>query len=174
VVLILAVVLAGGAYGAYAGSNWWASSRWTAATAGIDGCVGTLEIPRLDGLRVPIFEGTDLAVLRTGVGWYAGTADPGAPGNFAVTGHRLGWGQPFASLDALVVGDTVRVTTRTGTYTYTIVTAPTVVSGADSTVLAAVPGDPGRTPTKALLTLTTAASWLPSPERLVVVGELTG
>ena len=168
VVLIAIVVVAGGGISGLAVTNLVATSRYS-DTQGI----GTLSIPRLGtDYSVPIVSGTSLADLRQGVGWYDGTASPGQVGNFALTGHRLGWGQPFADLGALQVGDEITVTTADATYTYTIVTGPTIVSDNESDILAPVPGDADRTATKALITLTTAASLLPSPDRLVVVGEL--
>jgi len=174
VALIVLVVVVGGGVGTYAVSNAVAEGRYAAETPGGDGVVGTLQIPRFgDSFQVPIVQSTSLAQLRRGIGWYDGTAAPGQIGNFALAGHRLGWGQPFAKLRTLRVGDEVVVTTGTGTFTYTIITGPTVVASTESDILAPVPGDPGRNPTKALITLTTAASWLPTPDRLVVVGELT-
>jgi len=174
IVLIVAFVLVGGVYGTYSATNAMADSRYAAADPGVGGVVARLTIPRLGSTyAVPVVAGTSDSALREGVGWYEGTAGPGELGNFAVTGHRLGWGQPFANLDTLQVGDEVRVTTPTATFAYTIVTGPTVVAGDDTSVLAPVPGDPGGTPTRAIITLVTAASWLPAPERLVVVGELT-
>jgi sortase A len=172
VVLGLAVVLVGGGYGTYAITNFAATSAYAEQIAA-GSAVGTLTIPRFgDDFAVPVLAGTSLATLRQGVGWYEGTAGPGEPGNFAVAGHRLGWGQPFAKLGSLEVGDQVVVTASGKTFTYAIITGPTVVRGTATDVLAAVPGGPGRAPTKALITLTTAATVLPSPDRLIVVGEL--
>ena len=169
VVLIAILVVIGGGIGALAVSNILATSRY-ADTAEI----GTLSIPRLGAdYSVPIVSGTSLEDLRQGVGWYEGTASPGRVGNFALTGHRLGWGQPFANLGTLQVGDEIIIHTQGETFTYTIVTGPTMVSANETDILAPVPGDPDRMPTKALVTLTTAGSLLPSPDRLVVVGELT-
>ena len=169
VVLIAIVVVIGGVIGGLAVTNLIATSRYADAS----GDVGTLSIPRLGSdYSVPIVSGTSLADLRQGVGWYEGTASPGQIGNFALTGHRLGWGQPFADLGTLHVGDDIVVRTNDGTFTYTVITGPTIVSDNDTDILAPVPGGPDRTPTKSLITLTTAASILPSPDRLIVIGEL--
>jgi len=172
VALIVLVVLVGGGYGMYAMSNAMATGQYASRiAAGTD--AGTLSIPKFGSdYAVPIIRGTSLGDLRQGVGWYDGTAAPGQYGNFAITGHRLGWGQPFAELGQLQVGDQIVVTTATATYTYNVTTAPMVVSDKDNAILAAVPGGVGQPPAKALITLTTAASVLPSPERLVVIGEL--
>ena len=168
VVVGLVLLLVGGGFGMYAVSNGVAASRY----ADSSGAVGSLSIPRLEKDGVPIVSGTTLEALRQGVGWYEGTAAPGEIGNFALTGHRLGWGQPFADLGSLEVGDEVRVSVGEDTYVYHVITSPTVIYGEDTNVLAPVPGDPTLIPTKALLTLTTAADLLPSPNRLVVVAEL--
>ena len=168
VVLIAIIVVIGGGIGALAISNLVATGRY----ADIEGDVGTLSIPRLDTDAIPIISGTSLQNLRQGVGWYDTTASPGQVGNFVLTGHRLGWGQPFAHLDTIQVGDQIIVRTNAGTFTYKVITGPTVVSDNETDILAPVPGDPDRAPTKALITLTTAASLLPSPDRLIVIGEI--
>jgi len=168
VVLIAIVVVVGGGIGALAISNLLATSRYADTTG-----VATISIPRLgkDDV-VPIVAGTSFEDLRQGVGWYEGTASPGQVGNFALTGHRLGWGQPFAQLDTLQMGDEIIIREKNDTYTYRVITGPTIVSDNDAGILAPVPGAAERAPTKALITLITAASLLPSPNRLVVVGEL--
>jgi len=167
VVLIAIVVVLGGGIGALAISNLVATSRYAETTG-----VATLSIPRLGTDTIPIISGTSLEDLRQGVGWYDGTASPGQIGNFVLTGHRLGWGQPFAHLGTIQVGDQIIVRTNDGIFTYKVITGPTIVSDNETTILAPVPGDPDRAPTKALITLTTAASLLPSPDRLIVIGEL--
>lgn len=168
VVLILFVVLGGGGFGTIAVTNLIATSGY--ATNGDS--MGTLVIPRFSDGAVPIMEGTDLGALRHGVGWYEFTSEPGDYGNCAIAGHRLGWGQPFARLAMLQIGDEIIVTIDSTTFTYTVITPATVIAGTDAEVLAGVPYDPERRPTRALLTLTTAASVLPSPNRLVVIAEL--
>ena len=173
VALVVLVLLVGGGVGAYAVSNVVAASRYADRIATGD-AVAVLSIPRLGAdYAVPIVKGTNWASLRQGLGWYDGTAGPGQYGNFAVAGHRLGWGQPFAGLDSLELGDEIQVTTTAATYTYRVTTPPTIVSGDQTDLLSAVPGGPGRAPVRALITLTTAASVLPSTERLIVIGELT-
>jgi len=168
IVFAAILVIVAGGFGGLAITNSIATSRY----ADVDG-VGSLSIPRLGAdFAIPIVAGTSLKDLRQGVGWYDGTAPAGQIGNFALTGHRLGWGQPFADLGSLQVGDEIQVTTDNGTFIYHVITGPTVVSDKETDVLAAVPGDPDRTPNKALITLITAASWLPSPDRIVVIGEL--
>jgi sortase A len=173
VAVLVVVGLAGGGVGVVVGSNALATSQYAARiTAGDD--LGVLTIPRFGpDWAVPILAGTSWETLRQGVGWYEGTAEFGQIGNTALAGHRLGWGQPFAHLDQLQVGDEIQLATAQTTYVYVVVTGPTVVAGDDPGVLAPVPGDPERPPAKSVLTLTTAATWLPTPNRLVVIAELS-
>jgi sortase A len=174
VVLITSLLLLAGGFGAYVASNALATSRYSSVIDAPD-TIGVLEIPRFgDSYRVPILRKVSLSSLRSGVGWYEGSANVGEYGNFALAGHRLGWGEPFSQLSTLSLGDEIWVTVGETRYTYTVITAPTRVSRTDTEVLAAVPGDPDRLPTKALITLTTAATLLPSPERIIVIGELVG
>ena len=172
VILILLGVLGVGGFAGIGGTNLIARSGYDSLVSA-ETTIGTLIIERLGGKAVPILEGTDLAVLRQGVGWYEFTAMPGDYGNCVIAGHRLGWGQPFAGLATLEIGDEIQISVGETTYVYTVITTATVVAGTDAEVLAGVPYDPERRPTRALLTLTTAASILPSPNRLVVIAELS-
>ena len=53
-----------------------------------------------------IVEGTTLEQLnRHGLGHYDTTQMPGQVGNFAVAGHRNGYGQPLGDVDKLQEGD---------------------------------------------------------------------
>ncbi|MCL2784739.1 MAG: sortase [Propionibacteriaceae bacterium] len=172
VMLIIFVLVVGTTIGSWAISN--SSARSAYADQIAAGNVSVLTIPRFgDDFSIPIIEGTSSAALHSGVGWYEGTAAVGEIGNFALAGYRLGWGQPFADFDTLEVGDEIRVIAGETTYVYQIITGPTTVGADDNSLLAPVPSDPNRRPTKALITLTTAGSILPSPNRLVVIGELT-
>ncbi|MCL1906790.1 MAG: class E sortase [Propionibacteriaceae bacterium] len=171
-VLITTFLLLCSGAGVFLASNAIAQARYPAVIASPH-TMGTLEIPRFgSSYAIPILPDTSLASLRSGVGWYEGTGEAGNYGNFALAGHRLGWGQPFYRLGSLEAGDEIWVTIEDTRYTYTVIKGPTSVSSTDNDVLAGVPGDPERRPTKALITLTTAATWLPSPERVVVIGEL--
>ena len=171
VVLLLAV---GGSWGYYTWTNAQAQAAWQTDLGG-DNFVGLLKIPALGAdFAVPIRPGTTADDLRQGVGWYPGTTPVGQRGNFAVAGYRLGWGQPFLNLATLQLGDTIIVQTADQTYTYTVITGPITVSRDDTDILAAVPGGPGVAPTRALITLTTAQDLLPTADRTVVIGQLTG
>ncbi|WWR55200.1 class E sortase [Streptomyces sp. SCSIO 30461] len=145
--------------------------RWEQAYA-------ILRIPRL-GLVAPVAEGTaKRGVLDKGyVGHYAGTAQPGQPGNFAVAGHRNTHGEPFRRLDRLRAGDTVEVETRDAVFTYRVDQRLPQTSAGDGGVIAAVPrsgvkpvygyGEPGH-----YLTMTTCTPEYTSKYRLVVWGRL--
>jgi sortase A len=67
--------------------------------------------------RVPVFEGTDDAVLNRGAGWVEGTSRPGERGNVGVAGHRDG---VFRVLKDVVVGDRLTLQTPTRTLTYAV------------------------------------------------------
>ncbi|MDR2895911.1 MAG: class E sortase [Propionibacteriaceae bacterium] len=124
------------------------------------------------GDAIPVSDGSDWAVLHLGAGHEPGSAQPGAVGNCVVSAYRFGWGQPFAQLDQLASGDSIVVTAAEQSWTYTVITGPTLVSADDATVLAPVPGDADLQATTALLTLVTSGSILPSPQRLVLVAQL--
>ncbi|WP_264930776.1 class E sortase, partial [Streptomyces sp. A012304] len=137
-----------------------------------------LTIPRLR-LRVPVAEGTSKrGVLDKGyAGHYAGTQQPGRPGNFALAGHRNTHGEPFRRLDRLRPRDTVEVETAEATYIYAVDTVLPQTSPRDTDVLRPVPRSavhpargydaPGH-----YLTLTTCTPEYTSKYRLVVWGRL--
>ena len=124
--------------------------------------------------EIPVLEGTDLDTLTDGVGHYAGTARPGQVGNFALAGHRVTHGQPFARLLELKRGDEVVVETRKAVYTYVLDESPSslTVDDAATWVLDPVPGEPNTQPTRALITLTTCQDLFSSPDRSVGFGHL--
>lgn len=127
-----------------------------------------LSLPTVTGdAAIPIISGT--SNLSRGVGWYDSTAEPGALGNFAVAGHRITNGAPFADLLQLEVGDEVVVETQSHVYTYKVVVAPRdlTVSSTDDWVLDPVPGQPDQVPWEATLTMTTAQDLMWSQDRSV-------
>jgi sortase A len=122
-----------------------------------DDAFALLRIPAFgDDYEVPILSGTQPDVLSRGLGHYRSTAMPGEVGNFAVAGHRVTHGQPFARLLELDRGDEIVVETRTAIYSYVLDVAPRdlTVKPSDAWVLDPVPGKK-TAPTRALLTLTT-------------------
>jgi sortase A len=137
--------------------------------------IALLRIPAFGkDFEVPILNGTDLSVLSKGVGHYSSTAAPGEIGNFAVAGHRVTHGQPFARLLDLKRGDEVIVETRQAIYTYVLDDSPRslTVRETDTWVLQPVPGRPDAKPTEALITLTTCQDLFRSADRSIGFGHL--
>ncbi|ELS53583.1 class E sortase [Streptomyces viridochromogenes] len=137
-----------------------------------------LTIPRLH-LRVPVAEGVSKGgVLDKGyVGHYPGTQQPGRPGNFALAGHRNTHGEPFRYLNRLAPEDTIRVETRSATYTYAVDRTLPQTAAHDGSVIGPVPRStvrPGHGYTEPgyYLTLTTCTPEYTSKYRLVVWGKL--
>ncbi|MDT9593615.1 sortase [Nocardioides zeae] len=87
-----------------------------------------------------------------------GGTGPGGVGNYQVTAHRLSSTRAFEFLPDLVDGDVVQVRVDALTYSYEVVETHQV-SFRDPASLAAqraaVPGQPGVTPTEAMITLST-------------------
>ena len=137
--------------------------------------IGLLRIPAFGpDYEVPILNGTDLSILAKGVGHYSSTAAPGQIGNFAIAGHRVTHGQPFARLLDLKRGDEIIVETRDAIYTYVLDDSPRslTVKDTDTWVIDPVPGQPDAKPTQALITLTTCQDLFRSSDRSVGFGHL--
>ena len=137
--------------------------------------IGLLRIPAFgDDYEIPILNGTDMSILSRGVGHYQSTAAPGQIGNFAIAGHRVTHGQPFAKLLTLKKGDEVIVETREAIYTYVMDDSPRqlTVDDSETWVLDPVPGRPGAKPAEALITLTTCQDLFRSPDRSIGFGRL--
>ncbi|GAA3101022.1 hypothetical protein GCM10020254_53230 [Streptomyces goshikiensis] len=137
-----------------------------------------LRVPRL-GLVVPVAQGIDKrGVLDKGyAGHYPGTAAPGAPGNFALAGHRNTHGEPFRYVNRLRAGDELIVDVRGQRFVYAVDKTLAQTTERDTGVIAPVPrslvkpdagyGEPG-----AYITLTTCTPEYSSRYRLVVWGTL--
>lgn len=82
----------------------------------MDAPLALLRVPRLE-IEVPVFAGTDDLVLNRGVGWIAGTAQPGEVGNVGIAGHRDGF---FRPLKDIAVGDELVLETVGGATTYIV------------------------------------------------------
>ncbi len=137
--------------------------------------IALLRIPAFGSdYEVPILSGTDLSFLNRGVGHYTSTAEPGAIGNFAVAGHRVTHGQPFARLLELDAGDQIVVETRDAIYTYEMDGSPRnlTVNDTETWVLDPDPQQPGAEATRALMTLTTCQDLFHSPDRSVGFAHL--
>lgn len=138
--------------------------------------VALLRVPEFgSSFEVPVLDGTSERALSRGVGWFEGTAEPGAPGNFAVAGHR-GKDGPFVRLLELRPGSIVEVETREAIHSYRLTNNPArlTVDKHETWVIDPVPGSPTARPGKALITLITCRNFFHSPERSVAFGELVG
>ncbi len=90
-----------------------------------------------------------------------GLVGPGGVGNFLVTGHRTSSTEPFAELPSLRPGARVVVETRTHRIVYEITRTRSTSFRRPASLRAqsaAVPGHPGRAPTRAMITLSTCAT----------------
>ncbi len=102
-----------------------------------------------------LVEGTALTQLnKHGLGHYKDSQMPGQVGNFAFAGHRNGYGQPLGDVDKLQKGDPIIVRTQDYWYVYHY-TSYKIVLPTHTEVVAANPENPGATPTKRMLTMTT-------------------
>ena len=106
-----------------------------------------------------------------GPGHYPGTAMPGEIGNFVLSGHRTTYAAPFNRIDELRRGDDIVVEAREARYTYRV-TRTRIVEPTEVDVIAPVPGQPGREPAKAMITLSTCHPEYSAAQRLIVFGEL--
>lgn len=161
----------------------------------------TLGIPAIGiaGLRVVPYTGTaddraGTVIQNRGVAASPrgprGGVGPGQVGNFIITGHRTAHGRAFLRLPELRNGEHILITSGGYVYDY-VVTETMTISFRKPAELArqnaAVPGRPGESPTRAMITLSTCATpedhakgnyWhdaLGNPEhRIDKVGVLTG
>jgi sortase A len=137
-----------------------------------------------------VVEGTGVNELNEGPGHYVGTPLPGAVGNVAIAGHRVGKGSPFLNLDKLKAGSAIVIRTKSYWYTYRVlgdtstgnpeamsslgVPGREIVDPSDVGVIAPVPDKPGATPTRRMLTLTTCHPKFSARQRMVVHAILDG
>ncbi|MFJ5957429.1 class E sortase [Paenarthrobacter sp. NPDC092416] len=143
------------------------------AAPGYGKTIGIMYIPRFgaDYTR-PIIEGTGSDVLDTlGLGHYGNTTMPGAPGNFAVAGHRQTHGAVLDSIHTLVPGDKIYVQTADGYYTYVFRNNQIVLPNR-SDVLMPVPTQPGVQPQESILTMTSCNPRFGSQERIIAYSLL--
>lgn len=136
--------------------------------------IALMSIPSIGVKEVPVIEGTSLDVLARGIGHYRKTAGPGEVGNFAVAGHRITHGEPFANLLRMNRGDKIIVETRTKIFTYQVDSSPRnlTVEDTEGWVIDPVPDHPHQRPTQRLITLTTCQDLFHSPDRSVGFGHL--
>ncbi|WP_093797066.1 class E sortase [Streptomyces sp. Wb2n-11] len=131
-----------------------------------------LAIPEigLENLRVVPYEGTtdDWAGTRIQDKGLAasphgdkGGVGPGEVGNYLVTAHRLSAGGPLRDLPALDTGDSVLVAADGMVHEYRITETRKTSFRSERSLAeqrAAVPGEPGKKPTKAMITISTCAT----------------
>jgi sortase A len=155
--------------------------------------IGVLYIPRLgQDFHFTIVEGSVVPTdgqLEKGPAHYRSTALPGAVGNFAVAGHRVGKGEPFLNIDKLRSGDTVIVETKTYWYVYRVKGHPAggnpqnsrdadglpgreIVDPSVGRVLLPVPDHPDTTATERLMTMTTCHPKFTASHRMIVYSAL--
>ncbi|MEV4640818.1 class E sortase [Actinoplanes sp. NPDC049548] len=130
--------------------------------------VGRLYIPKFD-MHWVVVNGVRPQDIRYAPGHYPDSAQPGKVGNFSVAGHRIR--KIFWRLDELKPGDVIGVETRSNWYVYRVSNSE-VVRPNQVEVVAPVPGQPGKKPTKAMLTLTTCNPKFNNYQRLIVHAEL--
>jgi LPXTG-site transpeptidase (sortase) family protein len=121
-----------------------------------------------------LVEGTTLDQLnRHGLGHYESSQLPGQVGNFAIAGHRNGYGQPLGDVDKLQEGDPIIIRTQDYWYVYHY-TNSQIVLPTDTFVIAPNPEDPASAPTKRMITLTTCEPKYSTPtHRWISYGELS-
>lgn len=137
------------------------------------GTIGIMYIPRFGPHYTrPIIEGTTSDIIDSlGLGHYGTTTMPGAPGNFAVAGHRQTHGAVLDNIHLLVPGDRIYIQTKDGYYTYVFrnnqIVLPTRLD-----VLLPVPTQPGATPTESYLTMTSCNPRFGAQERIIAYSLL--
>ncbi|GAA3989871.1 class E sortase [Streptomyces plumbiresistens] len=130
-------------------------------------------IPRLGFTwNKPVLENTATNTLKKGLGHYAGTAQLGQKGNFAVAGHRRTYGDPFKDFPKLRRGDAVVLTDGTTWFTYRIDKGPYKTVPSDVEVIDPVPRKSGYTRPGRYLTLTTCDPEWGHSHRLIVWAHL--
>jgi sortase A len=136
------------------------------------GAVGIIRIPRLgNSYGFAIVEGVSTDDLKKGPGHYPGSAQPGAIGNFVVSGHRTTYLAPFNGLGELQIGDAIVIETRDTYDTYRVTSSQSVLP-TDVGVVLPVPNQPGVRATQAIITLTTCNPKYSASHRLIIHGLL--
>ncbi|MFD7260483.1 class E sortase [Streptomyces sp. NPDC059874] len=133
---------------------------------------GVLAIPGigLKDLSVVPYEGTtddwpgtriqDRGLAASPYGERGGVG-PGQIGNYLITAHRLSAGGPLRDLPSLDIGDSVFVAAGGAVYEYRITGTRKTSFRSERSLLeqrAAVPGEPGVLPTRAMITISTCAT----------------
>lgn len=130
--------------------------------------IGHIDIPKLNCM-LPIYHGTDEAVLSAGVGHLAGTSLPvgGLSTHTVLTGHRgLPSAKLFSELDQLDIGDKFMLSILDDTLTYQVEDI-TIIIPSDLDFMKIIPG-------KDLCTLVTCTPYGINTHRLLVRGRRIG
>jgi sortase A len=125
------------------------------------GLIGRIEIGRL-GISAIVMEGTSWATLQRAVGHIKGTAQPGASGNVAISGHRDTFFRPLRKIRQ---GDMITVTTLRGKFSYRVVST-SIVDPSEVSVL-----DAGSSESLTLVTCYPFYFVGSAPDRFVVRAE---
>ncbi len=96
------------------------------------GYLATLKIPSLN-VNVKVYEGTTSTILAKGAGHFDDTSI--WDGNCCIAGHNRGTNCYFGNIHNLNVGDTITLTTKLGTRTYSV-TSVNKISETDNSLLA--------------------------------------
>lgn len=129
-----------------------------------EGVLGILSIPKIN-LEAAVVEGTENEQIKTAIGHFSKTANPGEEGNCSLIGHRnYTFGQFFNRLDELEAGDEISIQYGAGLYTYEV-TETFVVEPEEVWVLEPVED-------KRMITLITCTPIRKATHRLIVRGEL--
>ena len=84
------------------------------------GPVGRITIGRI-GLNMVVVQGTDHRSLEKGPGHYVQSGLPGEGRLVYIAGHRTTYLAPFSHIDAIRIGDYIRLQVPYGTFTYRVV-----------------------------------------------------
>jgi sortase A len=133
-------------------------------TAAEGGPVALLQIPRI-GLSQVVVQGTSPSDLKSGPGHLRASSLPGEFGNAVIAGRRTSYGGPFGHLDVLAEGDTIKVATGQGYFTYKVQNVRRVSPGQTDPIVGT---------TNSRLTLVTSDPAYLATGRLVVVAVLQG
>lgn len=87
--------------------------------------IAILQIPS-QNIKGIVKEGTDSQTIKNYIGMFKGSALPGQVGNFSVAAHNNIYTEIFRNLNKVNIGDEVKVTTKTSTYTYKVTSKQTV------------------------------------------------
>lgn len=85
-------------------------------------CYGSISCEKVD-LLAPLYWGDSEKVLKSGVGQYMGSTMPGFGGTALLSAHNCTY---FQSLQHLMVGDKINISTYYGEYEYTVTEIKTV------------------------------------------------